>query len=464
MRENPTVGGTGNYESFEDLLITFKAVSKRLPKGVRLKRERNKYLQFQITMPGTGNRKSKPTGESFTDTGIYAALDKAWKIRKSLDEFTGETEFWEWYDKEILGKNILVDDRITYREIFEKIEQEYWEGRNKNTGRERDRNLANDNASIGDYYGFLFRKFPNWDKQPNWEEIKTVLFTWEQGTKTFKDRYTVIKKICSYCPNSDKLLGLLAEIDGRQTKFRNHQSISLNQFLEWRQRTLDNAPTNSQLEIREKWLWVCSMCVVYGLRPSEIAAALNLTKPYTKDNLTIPALSKKDNKYLLLVLGDKTYFGTTIKTGSRVCRPLVNDKKLIEELQIQVPKLPLYEPSSENHESIVRGFSKQIAQRIKSWKCPVTQVYAFRYLGNHLGELHGIPQEIRSRSLGHTNAVNDLFYRKHTNFETSVDLLTKHAKQPLDYQTACNQLQDLGFDLNDNSVRAILRVIYQLEK
>ena len=463
MSDEKTIGGSGNYENFQQILDILQNVSKRLPKGVRLKRDKNKYLSFQITIPGRKSRVTKNTGCDLTDTGIYSALDKAWKIRKALDEFTSETEFWEWYDAEILGKNKLVDDKLTYRDIFEKIESEFWNSRNKNTKRKRSKDIPNDVATFSDYYLTVFNKFPDWDKQPSWEGIKSALFSWEQGAKKFKNAYTVIKKICSYAPNADKLLGLLSEIDAKQKIFKERQSISLNQFLEWRQKVIDEAPTEKQLEIRESWLWVCSMCVVYGLRPSEVAAIQNLVKPYSKDGVTIPALNKKENQELLILLGDKTYFGITIKTGARVCKPLISDRDLIAKLNLQNPKMPEYKPSSKNTRTITRAFSNLINQRLKSWNCPVTEAYAFRHLSNQLGEQYGIPQEIRARSLGHSVSVNESVYKDRTNFQTSVDLLTKHSKQPLDYITACNQLEQLGFDLTDKSVRAILRVIYQLD-
>ena len=463
MSEEKTIGGSGSYEDFSQILDILKSVSKRLPQGVRLKRDKNKYLSFQMSIPGRKSRVVKPSGCNLTDTGIYAALDKAWKIKKALDEFTSETEFWEWYDAEILGKNKLVDDKRTYRDIFEKIEADYWNSRNKNTKRKRSKDIPNDVATFSDYYLSIFNKFSGWDKQPSWEGIKSVLFSWEQGTKKFKDAYAVIKKICSHSPNADKLLGLLSEIDSKQTIFKERQSISLNQFLEWRQKVLDEAPTEKQLEIRESWLWVCSMCVVYGLRPSEVAAIQNLTTSYSKDGMIIPALNSKENKELLIVLGDKTYFETTIKTGGRVCKPLATDNNLIKKLDVQNPKLPKYQVNSKRSESIINGFIGQFRKRLVNWKSPITQIYAFRHLSNQLGEQYGIPQEIRARSLGHSVSVNESVYKDRDNFRTSVDILTKHSKQPLDYVTACNQLEQLGFDLSDKSVRAILRVIYQLD-
>ena len=462
MSDKIKLGGDGTYEGFEAILETLKNVSKRLPKGVRLKRERDRYLNFQITLP-SGKRKVKPSGCEFTDLGIYQALDKAWKIRNALDTFQTESHLWEWYDKEILGNNNIVDDLITYREIFEKIEQSYWDSRNRNTRRTRGKSIPNDVVTLNNYYGLVFKKFSNWDKQPEWDEIKSVLFSWEQGTKLFKDAYSVIKRICRLCPNPDKFLGLLAEIDGRQTIFKERQSISLKQLLDWHQQTLDNAQGSIYLETRQSWLWVCSMCVVYGLRPTEIAAIANLTKPYSQDGITIPALNDRSNKSLLIVLLDKTYFGTTIKTGGRICRPLVNDKALIERLQIQVPRMPEYTPRSNNPKTITNGFSKNMRDRLKYWNCPVTQMYAFRHLGNQLGEQYGIPQEIRARSLGHSTTINDSIYKQRTNFQTSIDILTEHAKQPLDYGMATNRLEALGFDLSIPSARAIFRVIYQLD-
>lgn len=460
---NKSVGGQGNFSNFDDLLSAYKNVSKELPPGVRFKLQSNKYLLLQFKHPGTDKRLPKPCGVDFTFDGIYEAKRKAFKVRHALDTIQSATEFWDWYDREILGINEVINDLTTYREIFEKIEAKYWAGRNKNTKRKRSPEILNDVRGFEDQYGRVFKKFPNWDKQPSWQEIRDVLFSWEQGTKTFKDIYTVLKQICTLCPNSERLLEQLSDIDYRQTEFKERQSISLEQFLEWHDKCLLEA-LEQHTESRQAWLWVASMCVVYGLRPSEVAAAVNLDKPYSKDDITLPALNNPNNKDLLLVLGDKTYFGTTIKTGARVCRPMTTDRELIEKLNIQNPKLPEYKPSqTSSPKAIVNGFSNNFTHRLTNWNCPVTQAYAFRHLANQLGEKYGIPQEIRARSLGHSVAVNDSVYKKRTNFQTSIDLLTNHSKQPLSLESALQQLKILGFDITDPSVNAILRVVYQLE-
>ncbi|MBE9058811.1 recombinase [Sphaerospermopsis sp. LEGE 08334] len=461
MSKNLEVGGEGNFSNFEDLLKYYKVASSQLPKGISYKKQ-GKYLYLQFVFPGESSRLPHKPDYGFSYEGLIKAKENAFRIAEKLDTLSSVTEFNEWYDKEILGKNEVIDDRITYRQIFEKIEQKYWNGKNKNTKKNRTDTGLSEQASFDNVYGYVFKRFTDWDKQPTWDDIKSVLFSWEQGTKSFKDSYTVIKKIVSYCPNADKMVALLSEIDYKQTKFRENQSISLDQFLEWHDKALDDCLPH-YLETRQSWLWVAAMCVVYGLRPSEIAAAKNLTKPYTKDGITIPAISNPDNKELLLVLGDMTYFGTTIKTGGRVCKSMCLDKKLLERLDIQKPKLPEYKPNKDSKPiSIVQGFSNRFRDYMVDWKCPVTQSYAFRHLSNQLGEKYGIPQEIRARSLGHSVAVNESTYKKRSNFQTSVDLLTNHSKQPLSLDMAIQQLESVGFDLDDPSVNAILKVIYQL--
>ncbi|TAE60695.1 MAG: recombinase [Nostocales cyanobacterium] len=462
MSKKIEVGGDGNFDGFQDLLKFYQNTSKQLSKGISFKRQ-GKYLYLQFIYPGETKRLPHKPDYGFSYESIIKAKENAHRIAYALDTITSVTEFTDWYNKEILGKNEVTDDRITYREIFGKIEQKYFSGKHKNVkSQKRDKDAISYQANFDSYYGCVFKRFTDWDKQPTWEDIKTVLFTWKQGTKTFKDSYTVIKKIVSYCPNRDKLLALLSEIDCQQTEYKERQSISLEQFLEWHNKTLEDAPDRYR-ECTTSWLWVASMCVVYGLRPSEIAAALNLTQPYTKDGITIPAINNPNNTELLLVLGKETYFGTTIKTGSRICKPLCVTKQIIDGLNLRTPKLPKYKPRiGSKPQTIVNGFSNSYRRNMVAWKCPVSQAYAFRHLGNQQGEKYGIPQEIRARSMGHSVAVNESTYKKRSNFQTSVDLLTNHSKQPLSLDMAIQQLETTGFDLDDPSVKAVLKVIYQL--
>ncbi len=207
------------------------------------------------------------------------------------------------------------------------------------------------------------------------------------------------------------------------------------------------------------------MVVVYGLRPTEIASARNLTQPITIDGVHFKAISDRTNKDMLLVLGDRTYFGVTVNTGNRICVPMIPDKDMLNRLPIYDVNLPIYTPEpGSSDKAICEGFARCLRNNLKSWKCPVTQMYAFRHLANQLGEMYGIPQEIRARSLGHSVSVNDKIYKARRNTKTTVYLLTRYAKQSLPLDMAKQQLTNAGFNLDDPSAKAFLRIIYQLEE
>jgi hypothetical protein len=462
---NPSEGNV--YTGYSDLMTFFKSQQSLTPKGVSLKLERNKYLLLQFVHPDTGKRSPKPCNVKFTYEGIVLAVSKAHKVAESLNTFKVASEFWSWYDSEILEINSIENDLVTYRDIFTQIETEYFNGRHKNTKNKRSKDNPSDVSNFNRGYGRIFKKFPNLDSYPNWAEIKSVLFSWKQGSNQFEKSHDVLKRICEMSANSKELLAKLEQIDDEQYDFKELQSISLNEFLNWYDSSYSEIPhlrNKNHRNARQSWLWVCSMCVLYGLRPSEIAAAKNLTEAVTIDGVHFKAISDKTNKDLLLVLGDYTYFGASIKTGGRICIPMVTDKKLIERLHIQLPSLPIYTPEPHSKpESICNGFNNQFTQRITGYKCPVTQKYAFRHLCNQLGEQYGIPQEIRARCLGHSVNVNDTVYKARNNTQTTVDLLTKHSKHPLPLDMAKQQLESLGFSLDDSSVKAILRIVYQLD-
>jgi hypothetical protein len=71
MSEIIEIGGNGNYSDFEDLLKTFKLVSKRLPTGIGFKRENQKsgtYLRFQFTLGD--KRVTRASGCDFSEIGF----------------------------------------------------------------------------------------------------------------------------------------------------------------------------------------------------------------------------------------------------------------------------------------------------------------------------------------------------------------------------------------------------------
>ncbi|MCL1475910.1 hypothetical protein LAY57_35440, partial [Argonema antarcticum A004/B2] len=197
--------GQGLYTSYGDLIQFYQRKSKECPKGVRLKLQ-DKVLYFQFEFPGSGKRSSKASGCPFSEEGVIQAISKCWKIREALDNLKTASEFWEWYSDEILKINEIENDLKTDREIFQEIENEYWKGRNKNTKRKRSKDIPNDVATFKGYYKKVFERFQNWDKAPEWEEIKSVLFSWKEGSKTYKDAYIILRKVCNYSHNAKSLV------------------------------------------------------------------------------------------------------------------------------------------------------------------------------------------------------------------------------------------------------------------
>lgn len=454
MRDNERT----EYQDFSDLLDFYRNQAKKAPKGVSLKKEKNKSLGLQFVL--CEKRVAKTCNESFTHSGIIKAIDKAFLVKDALSKFTNTLDFWAWYDKEILGKNDIINNLKTYQTIFNEIETEYFAGRNKNTKRKRSKDLLSDQYSFKDAYQRFFEKFVNTNEYPSVSNIKEALFNCDQGTKSFKGMYFICKQIATRL-NHKEILEYLATIDYEQTIFNDKQSISFDEFKNWYLTTKESVlnKTNSlQKNAGLSWLWVTSMCVMYGLRPSEIAASLNLTNSYTINGTTLKALNDPDNKDMLLYLGDFTYFGASIKTGKRLCTPLCLDQNFIKDFDIKNILLPI--TTSKAPTQFNRNHHKWLTRN----DCPVSQTYTFRHLGNQLGEKYGIPSEIRARSLGHSDHVNVTTYKKRDNIQTTIDLLKNHSKQPLSYDLAKCQLENLGLDLNDKSVKLILNVIYQLNK
>jgi integrase len=257
------------------------------------------------------------------------------------------------------------------------------------------------------------------------------------------------------------------KIDVTQTIFSEKESIALDDFLKWYHQAYDEIPSIKRDDwkiARESWLWVASMCVLYGLRPSEIASVQNLTKPFTADGETVYALTDvKRNPEAAIVVGEFTYFGASVKTGYRAILPIPLSY-LWDELDIRNPMLPIYSPrKGSKPESIASGFDKSFGHRMESYKCPVTQKYAFRHLFNQLCEMCGIPVAMRSRLMGHSESANTGKYKKRRNFKSELAIINSAHNYPMPYEIAILELQRLGIDIDLPEVKAILRVIYRLK-
>jgi integrase len=435
--------------------------------------------------PATNKRTSKGCGcNSVTNDNIITAYQKAIKVSNALKTFTKASDFWEWYNREILEENEIKNDLVTYRQIFQEIEDRYLRGKHIHTKRKRTRDIdrlgsISDLRSFHVTYGEIFAKFPDWDKYPTWDEIKSIWFSIGikstgtdsgQGSATFKSAKTAIKAICELCPNSDELLKKVNKIDVTKTIFTEKQSIALDDFLKWYHQAYDEIPSIKRQDgkfKREAWLWVASMCVLYGLRPSEIASAQNLTKSITIDDETIYALNDVErNPDCCIVLGEFTYFGASVKTGYRAIYPIPLPH-LWDELNILNPMLPPYNPrKSSNFKHLADGFNRAFSYYMDICKCPVTQKYAFRHLFNQLCEMCGIPVAIRSRLMGHSESTNTSSYKSRRNLKTELAIIStiKDGKnKPLSYDLAISELQRLGVDIESDDVKLILKVIYRLK-
>ena len=456
-----------NYEyeiGYETLQKDFERYQKQTPRGVGMtKKGQNIYLQFKT--PNTA-RKQYACGCSFTLDGMVDALRKSNKVSEALKSFTSESEFWQWYDKEIKEENQLANDQITFAEAIALVEEDFW-SRPSRTKRKRDRNNVSDQSSWNRTYGCFYKLLPQ-DKKINLDDIMKTIEIQKKGTRNYKYVVFALKKLARV----NKRLNILSELDNIntiQTEIADLQTVKLAQFLDWRDKTLgigEELHNNVNLELRKAWLWVFSMQVVYGLRINEVFAVKNLTESYmTKDGESIAALNDSDNTSNLLYIGDKTNLGTTVKTGYRIARPLIPPKypDLLERLEIKTPLLPVNKPNNSCSDSIRRFHAATARKMLNKWDAPFTQTHALRHLANINGMQAGIPLEIRAQSMGHTPAMNDSVYKKRQSTQTTIDLLLNSNTQAIDFVTALTEAKKLVREDESNKevIARLMSIIYQ---
>jgi hypothetical protein len=439
------MGTDYNHEiGYETLQKDFKRYQKETPKGVSLQNKRNKtiVLKFKIS----GQEKSKGCNCSFTLDGMVDALSKANKVAEKLKDCSSIVEFDQWYDETILEKNKIVDDRMTFGEAIIEVKRDFW-NRPDRRKRKRDKDNPSDLNSWGDTYGRFYKHLPEF-KTLNLAEIQTVIDKWNKGTKTYTGVVSAMKKLASINHRQD-IHDRLSELDVSQTEYRELQSVTLEDFLNWRNETLSLElckHPNTNLETRKAWLWVFSIQVVYGLRIHEVFAIANAFEPFlTKDKIIIPALNDQENKENILVLKGKTLIGTTTKTGYRLARPQIPPKypDLIERLDIKNPRVPSNRPRGTAPRALVNFYSKCGHDRLKRWNAPTTETHAFRHLANINGMQAGIPLEIRAQSMGHTPAMNDSTYKKRQSTQTTLDLYNNSNQNAIDFVTALAEAKKL---------------------
>ncbi|MGV2828502.1 hypothetical protein [Myxosarcina sp. GI1(2024)] len=413
-----------NYPiGYEALLLDFERYRKQSTNGVTLARKPSGiYLQFKTP---NKPRRQYPCNCSFSIDGMQSALVKANKVTEALKSFDTESEFWEWYDREIREESQLENDLVTFAETIAIVEEDFW-SRPSRTGRRRNRTNPSDHSSYYDTYGRFYKYLPQ-DKAVTLKTIMGTINRWEKGTKSYKGVVSAMKRLTRMA-GKRKILDELDNLNITQTKFQNLQSIDLEEFIEWREAVLTNNHPNVNKEVRRAWLWVFSVQVVYGLRVHEVFAIQNLECPFvTVDRVTIPPMTEDAR---LIVVGQFTTLGTTTKTNYRLARSLVppSHPDLIELLDIKKPLLPGNKPRSRSNDTIRKFYCNKATEQLRRWKCPVTQTHAFRHLANHNGIMAGIPKEIRALSMGHTPEMNESTYKRRRRTQTTIDLLLHYTK------------------------------------
>lgn len=189
------------------------------------------------------------------------------------------------------------------------------------------------------------------------------------------------------------------------------------------------------------------MQVVYGFRIHEVFAVQNINKPFkTKDGIIIPSLATLDNKNMIAVIGERTSLDTTTKTGYRLCVPMLPPTHfdLINRLEIKSGQLPEIHLISSNPKTISKAYAKKGHTILERWNKGFTQTHALRHLANLNGQMAGISQEARAKSLGHSLQMNENVYKRRANTKTTIDLLTQSTKEAIPLNGAIRVLQYIG--------------------
>ena len=214
--------GTNFAIGYERLLELFNDAQKNSPQGVGLKRKgsgsrQRIYLRFKV---GDKARQPYACNCTFTLDGIASASKKAVLVAEKLSSCTSEVEFWEWYNKEIKEVSNIKNDILTFGEVITKIENEFFNGYRlfKKPPEKRDRNHPSDLASWNTVYFQYYQHLPS-EKTVNLKDIQDTLSRWNQGSKTYKDAVSVMRKLARTAKRRD-ILDELENINSRQTEFR----------------------------------------------------------------------------------------------------------------------------------------------------------------------------------------------------------------------------------------------------
>ena len=452
---------------YEALLALYESMKASTPDGVGLKKVKVGeafYIQLQFKLGDGGKRVAKACNCTFTEDGIRNAVLKAQKVAEALRKISTESEFWAWYDAEILEKNVIRNDLITFGDAIKLVEDDFWAGQTK-TGMKRDRANPSHQTSWCDTYDRYYAQLPA--NAVNLPDIMVVINRYEQGTKAYKHCVTALRKLARMAKKQSIVDGL-SELNVKQTQKRQDlQSIDIDEFLAIRDKVLgvtEELHPSANLDSRKDWMWVFSMQVVYGLRIHEVFAILNLHKSFkTPDGIVISALNDPSNKTNLIVVGNKNpKTKTTTKTGYRISAPIGHPRypDLIERLEIKSCRQPQNKPREGRKAQTIAGFYGKIARdKLLKWNLDLTQTHALRHLANMNGRMIGLNPTQLAQSLGHSVQMNESVYTKRQATKTTIDLLLNSQKQPLGLTNAIAAAKTI---LKGNSSRQALEAVIEV--
>ena len=141
-----------DFERQKTLLATAQKLS---PKGVSISAANSKLiLQFVIA----GDRKKKSLPDQFSDVGILNALVKANLVFEALKTVENTTDFWVWFDGEILEQKEVKDNLITVAKAIEIVKANFFASKDR-CGRNRSDAdlLVNSQAGYCTVYGSFYK-------------------------------------------------------------------------------------------------------------------------------------------------------------------------------------------------------------------------------------------------------------------------------------------------------------------
>lgn len=169
-------------------------------------------------------------------------------------------------------------------------------------------------------------------------------------------------------------------------------------------------------------------------------------------------LVESNNIKMIAVVGDKTLLDTTTKTGYRLCVPMLppTHPDLMEWLEIKSGKLPDVGTLSSNSKTIAGLYSDRAQNILRRWNKGFTQTHALRHLANLNGQMSGMSQETRAKSLGHSLQMNETVYKRRANTETTINLLTQSTREAISLGSAIEVLKHLGSDAKNVKLLAAI--------